>query len=156
MPDDMLEELERQLNPVGLEGQDPGLAAALHLGLKSNPDKEADVRRKAGMVGLDPELVRGSETVARKAEVDSLITGMDGYPKTRTLIANPSNAAIAHDATESLTAMEREGGFFSRIRGVATDSLDTVTSFGRDIGDCLLYTSPSSRDRTRSRMPSSA
>ena len=27
---------------------------------------------------------------------------------------------------------------------------------GRLVGDCLLYTSPSPRDRTRSRMPSSA
>ena len=33
-----------------------------------------------------------------------------------------------------------------------------VTKFGqmRDVGGCLLYTSPSPRDRTRSRMPSSA
>ena len=31
----------------------------------------------------------------------------------------------------------------------------TTTSLGKEIG-CLLYTSPSPRDRTRSRMPSSA
>ena len=29
-------------------------------------------------------------------------------------------------------------------------------SLGNDINNCLLYTSPSPRDRTRSRMPSSA
>ena len=35
-----------------------------------------------------------------------------------------------------------------RVRALAQKLLD--------IGDCLLYTSPSPRDRTRSRMPSSA
>ena len=33
--------------------------------------------------------------------------------------------------------------------------LSTITGFG-EAGRCLLYTSPSPRDRTRSRMPSSA
>ena len=31
-----------------------------------------------------------------------------------------------------------------------------TTAFGEDAYTCLLYTSPSPRDRTRSRMPSSA
>ena len=34
--------------------------------------------------------------------------------------------------------------------------LDEKLSIGRESVDCLLYTSPSPRDRTRSRMPSSA
>ena len=33
---------------------------------------------------------------------------------------------------------------------------DTILVFPHGIGSCLLYTSPSPRDRTRSRMPSSA
>ena len=33
---------------------------------------------------------------------------------------------------------------------------DNLQIFGLDINACLLYTSPSPRDRTRSRMPSSA
>ena len=32
----------------------------------------------------------------------------------------------------------------------------TVSDHGPDVTACLLYTSPSPRDRTRSRMPSSA
>ena len=41
----------------------------------------------------------------------------------------------------------------------AAPSYATVIEFQRalqDFADCLLYTSPSPRDRTRSRMPSSA
>ena len=42
----------------------------------------------------------------------------------------------------------------------AEDQLDTrafaVTTGSGEFDDCLLYTSPSPRDRTRSRMPSSA
>ena len=37
-----------------------------------------------------------------------------------------------------------------------TDHLADTLNAGRGICDCLLYTSPSPRDRTRSRMPSSA
>ena len=35
-------------------------------------------------------------------------------------------------------------------------SADTTLAHNVKLGGCLLYTSPSSRDRTRSRMPSSA
>ena len=35
------------------------------------------------------------------------------------------------------------------------ESIDTIVQYA-DIKSCLLYTSPSPRDRTRSRMPSSA
>ena len=45
----------------------------------------------------------------------------------------------------------RDGGL--RFKGVPTSSL--TAALARDVG-CLLYTSPSPRDRTRSRMPSSA
>ena len=36
------------------------------------------------------------------------------------------------------------------------DEINGTGAIRRLIGDCLLYTSPSPRDRTRSRMPSSA
>jgi len=37
-----------------------------------------------------------------------------------------------------------------------SDGLEGVAEWAGDIEGCLLYTSPSPRDRTRSRMPSSA
>ena len=49
---------------------------------------------------------------------------------------------------------DKEGGAL-RYRGVDLKDLVGRVSFGQVWG-CLLYTSPSPRDRTRSRMPSSA
>ena len=42
-----------------------------------------------------------------------------------------------------------------QIRGISTDTGHLAIG-GNKIDSCLLYTSPSPRDRTRSRMPSSA
>ena len=39
---------------------------------------------------------------------------------------------------------------------VSTDHEDQVTSYEAQVDYCLLYTSPSPRDRQKSRMPSSA
>ena len=47
-----------------------------------------------------------------------------------------------------------EGGM--DIEAVAHDTPEKVINFDIDPATCLLYTSPSPRDRTRSRMPSSA
>ena len=40
--------------------------------------------------------------------------------------------------------------------GLMKACLAEVIAEAKDTGDCLLYTSPSPRDRVRSRMPSSA
>ena len=51
----------------------------------------------------------------------------------------------------------RHQPFFGRIKDLsAKDPLSILNGFGALPWDCLLYTSPSPRDRTRSRMPSSA
>ena len=42
------------------------------------------------------------------------------------------------------------------ILGAQKASLGDEVRFSKEVYDCLLYTSPSPRDRTRSRMPSSA
>ena len=55
--------------------------------------------------------------------------------------------ALTHDLTVSLALWKAISDRYELLR-VAFDS-------GR-VGPCLLYTSPSPRDRTRSRMPSSA
>ena len=39
---------------------------------------------------------------------------------------------------------------------IMVDSKGVINNKRTDLNDCLLYTSPSPRDRTRSRMPSSA
>ena len=49
----------------------------------------------------------------------------------------------------------QQGDVSGIITGQGLSGSDNDVNF-RDVGTCLLYTSPSPRDRTRSRMPSSA
>ena len=61
-------------------------------------------------------------------------------------ITTPGNASQFGDIT----------GVYSYSAGAAGNSQYAVVAGNKDDGTCLLYTSPSPRDRTRSRMPSSA
>ena len=59
---------------------------------------------------------------------------------------------------ESLVEFENGMALLRQCHGLlenAEQKIEVLTSVNKD-GDCLLYTSPSPRDRTRSRMPSSA
>ena len=49
-----------------------------------------------------------------------------------------------------------QGDYIGCGKEVAPENLHMTLLFMGDMADCLLYTSPSPRDRTRSRMPSSA
>ena len=85
---------------------------------------------------------------------------------------NMALSSVLSNKTRSLlTALGIIIGVFSvTLMGTLISGLDrsfegSMSMLGRDIlyisrfewfGDCLLYTSPSPRDRTRSRMPSSA
>jgi len=56
-----------------------------------------------------------------------------------------------------LKGMEYLDFVLSEVHGLRVKELQDAKAQGRKvIGTCLLYTSPSPRDRTRSRMPSSA
>ena len=57
---------------------------------------------------------------------------------------------VLEDAIGSIIA---EGSEFADAASHAKSAYDTAPGM---LKDCLLYTSPSPRDRTRSRMPSSA
>ena len=56
--------------------------------------------------------------------------------------------------TELSTHIDSENGLVRALDRVSFD-VSAGETFAL-LGDCLLYTSPSPRDRTRSRMPSSA
>ena len=73
--------------------------------------------------------------------------------------------AGAADATRSITTLAESQGFTNLVKLKDADGNPLLDPNGRQVvelhnvrGDnfCLLYTSPSPRDRTRSRMPSSA
>ena len=53
-------------------------------------------------------------------------------------------------------AVGAAAGVAVEVPGVADDAVMLVEPVGVDADLCLLYTSPSPRDRTRYRMPSSA
>ena len=63
----------------------------------------------------------------------------------------------AHVANiRSYDVYRREGGYRSVEKALKTMSPDAITEEVKKSGFCLLYTSPSPRDRQKSRMPSSA
>ena len=74
------------------------------------------------------------------------------------MLAAPKNSFRFTDATTSatVTLSVRNGGLI--VTDPFTESVSNVDlgATTPDPGTCLLYTSPSPRDRTRSRMPSSA
>ena len=66
---------------------------------------------------------------------------------------------VAAAGAEASSIIEELGGFVfgqNTIGGANAESTITFKVLPSDFGTCLLYTSPSPRDRTRSRMPSSA
>ena len=74
------------------------------------------------------------------------------------VIVNPEHGDLTDNPTAILELLnsdefENYDGFIAGIRLDADISAAEVMEL---CGDCLLYTSPSPRDRTRSRMPSSA
>ena len=78
-------------------------------------------------------------------------------------VMNVVPAEVAQVETRLNSLSDRVGELFPMIRGRITgvNEFDTKQWAARAaddavVEDCLLYTSPSPRDRTRSRMPSSA
>ena len=95
------------------------------------------------------------------------ITGVASAQK-MLVVARTRKLADSKSRTDGLTMfmidVEREGLTHAPIDKLGTCTLDSSSVFFDNvriepdelIGTCLLYTSPSPRDRTRSRMPSSA
>ena len=78
-----------------------------------------------------------------------------------------SNTAYIYDAIRTPRSKGKPGGSLHEVKPIdlgagllcaLQERHDLDTSYVDDVvmGCCLLYTSPSPRDRTRSRMPSSA
>ena len=72
--------------------------------------------------------------------------------KSSTLYCNTDGAAKQYRCANAICYLS----FLSAKYNINIDRAIGAPGHGKDIVDCLLYTSPSPRDRTRSRMPSSA
>ena len=114
-------------------------------------------------------LERDAEVAAVAVRVDAVaageggvvwIEGPAGIGKTRLLDEARERAGVAGVRVLAARASELERELaFGVVRSLFEPALTAVAPSERDAllsGACLLYTSPSPRDRTRSRMPSSA
>jgi methionyl-tRNA formyltransferase len=90
-------------------------------------------------------------------EVVAVLTRPDAPAgRGRRLAASPVAELAAAAGLEVLTPPRpSDPQFLARLVEIAPDACPIV-AYGGLIPRCLLYTSPSPRDRTRSRMPSSA
>ena len=70
--------------------------------------------------------------------------------------AGMEGAHIAENVAKIVQVSNQLGVNAQAVAATVTTNLEKLNRFGFTNGVCLLYTSPSPRDRTRSRMPSSA
>jgi len=127
--------------------------AALRMVIDEHPTARVVVPTVGGVAGKVLELVQGWP--GAPVVLDPRDLGED-YADTKAAAFRAADVALAASGTVSLElaaaqtpmVIAYDMNWFSRRMIASKMLIDTVT--------CLLYTSPSPRDRTRSRMPSSA
>ena len=116
----------------------------------------------------DPTLLAHDKMRDLFGSTESLVVGIEARPKDRDLFTLETIKMIEeihamleeHAVVEKVDSLARYQRTYSRDGIVATDYIFEDIEILEDnlvqLDACLLYTSPSPRDRTRSRMPSSA
>ena len=87
-------------------------------------------------------------------QIEMLLEMVDGLPTARTAAASELNLTETEYAFYNILVAEVTNGEDGAI--IDPDQQQAITDTTRKLVDCLLYTSPSPRDATLSRMPSSA
>jgi hypothetical protein len=72
-----------------------------------SPEVAASAARAADILGIVPEAVIADPTLERDAQAARDLLELDTAPATARFLADPSNAAVAHDQVERLAIMER-------------------------------------------------
>ena len=100
--------------------------------------------------------VAGADSVVAIDSSDAAITGLRDNAELNG-VADKIRPIVA-DAIEALKALQRDGEMFDVVILDPPAFIKRKKDYDKGVQhyDCLLYTSPSPRDRTRSRMPSSA
>ena len=126
--------------------------AVMRAGFRMILDAEPDI----SIVG---EAATGLEAVAAASTLrpdvicmDVQMPDLDGLEATRRIVADPA----ARSAVVIVTTFDRDDYLFQALDAGASGFLLKNAGPEQLVEACLLYTSPSPRDRTRSRMPSSA
>ena len=105
--------------------------------------------------GLNPDRAKAIFTILMAAIIAISIKMVGLLLITGMLIIPAAMARNLSSSPQSMVIYSIIGGLLSVIIGLLT-SLEFNTSSGPSIITCLLYTSPSPRDKRQSRMPSSA
>ena len=105
--------------------------------------------------GLNPDRAKAIFTILMAAVIAISIKMVGLLLITGMLIIPAAMARNISDSPQKMVIFSVIGGLLSVILGLYS-SLEFNTSSGPSIIACLLYTSPSPRDRQKSRMPSSA
>ena len=121
------------------------LKNSLKIASLADKDQSAAIKELSEQTGLNPSFIAANvDEVKRMVELTALDVNKLAVdnPILAKQLKDPLFAAIAYDDIDTLS-------------GVEEAALGVANTF-RSVFSCLLYTSPSPRDRTRSRMPSSA
>ena len=154
---------------VNLESVAGGLTASGYMGQGVNV---ASVQRAHSSVLAVQTAAAKAEHAADATRADKLSQMEGAFPTGSASIGLAINnmlsafaevAATPTDMTARYVSLARASEMANRLGGTSSQLSDLASSVRSELAekvnvsnDCLLYTSPSPRDRTRSRMPSSA
>lgn len=122
--------------------QVPPVARVLQEVSGRNPDVVADSRRLAKQQGLSPELVEEFHAeVSGKAEAERLERHLSWVGGTGTMrfLADPENAALAHDDVEALAKVEQDCAAWREMKRFPFAVAKGATELGVFLADSLDY-----------------
>lgn len=115
------------------------------------PENEALVQTLAKQYNLPIEAVRLEKpTIERRAKLDGMDykSIVENYKATALFLTDPNNAALAHDDTETLTALEALYGSWQAARGPEPSFSSTITGLASSIGTGAELTRQGIRQQT--------
>ena len=107
-------------------------------------------------IGLDESILNEAANYLKPKEVDNINSIIKGLEEERIKQQNSAEAAAELIARTEILHDELKRNYeYQKINAEKIQEIER-SKLSKHIVSCLLYTSPSPRDRTRSRMPSSA
>jgi len=99
-------EADRRAEEQYRRAAQPAAYSALAQAATTSPEAAALRQRAAEVLGTIPAAIQDDPDAVTRARVQQDMGRLPAHPVTMNWLANPDNAAVAHDQVESLTAME--------------------------------------------------